>query len=180
MSLQAVELPAQEETPRRPLTFGAVVWSNDQIEFLKKLWDDQSLSCRVIAGEINSQFGTSYSRNSVISKIHRLGLPMRIARRHPVTGDRLLNNERKRQAVTYRRRQSKPRLFLVVPPEIVDLEIPVGQRKTFQQLDNCHCRWPVGEPDKLGFFFCGAAEADVKNGRPYCPSHQFRSRSHAA
>jgi GcrA cell cycle regulator len=35
-------------------------------------------------------------------------------------------------------------------------------------LNNESCRWPVGDPGKPGFFFCGEAKADLSAGRPYC------------
>ena len=39
-------------------------------------------------------------------------------------------------------------------------------------LTNTSCRFPYSDPDKPDFLFCGTPEADILNGRPYCPGHQ--------
>ena len=43
-------------------------WTDDRVELLKKLWND-GLSASQIAAELGG-----ISRNSVIGKVHRLGL----------------------------------------------------------------------------------------------------------
>lgn len=171
----------------RPST---ILWNVEQTDLLVKLWTDE-LSCSAIAAELNHQTGSHFSRNAVIGKVHRLSLPTRgssFQYQHLTDEQKAQRKrkrdatfrERRRQASTHARRINSPRLFLVSAPSINDLEIPVGQRKTLAQLDNCHCRWPVGEPGSPGFFFCGAPEADVHRGRSYCPSHQVRSIGRAA
>jgi|WetSurMetagenome_2_1015567.scaffolds.fasta_scaffold00693_24 GcrA cell cycle regulator len=52
-------------------------WTDDRVSSLKKLWDE-GLS----ASQIASRLGDC-TRNAVIGKSHRLGLPGRIARRKP-------------------------------------------------------------------------------------------------
>jgi len=46
--------------------------------------------------------------------------------------------------------------------------IPSEQRRTLPQLTRSSCRWPVGEPGKPEFFFCGGR---VEIGHPYCAGH---------
>ncbi|MEO1552943.1 MAG: GcrA family cell cycle regulator [Pseudomonadota bacterium] len=36
-------------------------------------------------------------------------------------------------------------------------------------LRDSHCKWPIGEPGKAGFHFCGKQS---KEGSPYCAGHQ--------
>ena len=61
------------------------------------------------------------------------------------------------------------------PPPIVDLEIPMEQRRSLLQLDRTSCRWPVGDPAiPASFFFCGAAKPD-DDDVPYCRSHAHRA-----
>nr|WP_083332434.1 GcrA family cell cycle regulator [Hyphomonas sp. Mor2] len=36
-------------------------------------------------------------------------------------------------------------------------------------LRDSHCKWPVGEPGKAGFHFCGKPSVE---GSPYCEAHQ--------
>lgn len=53
-------------------------WAADQVVALTEKWGriDQP-SASKIAAEINEKFGTSYSRNAVMSKVWQLGLPRR-------------------------------------------------------------------------------------------------------
>lgn len=45
---------------------------------------------------------------------------------------------------------------------------------TFQDLDEPHCRWPIGDPKRGPFGFCGAERAEWG---PYCAKHQALSRA---
>ena len=40
-------------------------------------------------------------------------------------------------------------------PELVDNIIPIGQRRTLLELTEETCRWPIGDPGRPDFFFCG-------------------------
>lgn len=40
------------------------------------------------------------------------------------------------------------------------------------ELRDVHCKWPIGEPGKAGFHFCGKPSLD---GAPYCESHKEQS-----
>jgi GcrA cell cycle regulator len=40
--------------------------------------------------------------------------------------------------------------------------------KTVANLERYDCRWPVGDPRRPDFHFCGARQAP---GRPYCQLH---------
>ena len=56
-----------------------------------------------------------------------------------------------------------------------DHEIPATQRKTILTVTPSCCHWPIGDPQRSGFFFCGAA-TDGKTA--YCKRHAqvaFRS-----
>ena len=47
-------------------------------------------------------------------------------------------------------------------------DLPLSERATVLTLTERTCKWPIGEPGKAGFHFCGrGAEA----GMPYCPEH---------
>jgi GcrA cell cycle regulator len=39
------------------------------------------------------------------------------------------------------------------------------------ELTDFSCRFPIGDVGSDGFHFCGAHEADVYRGRPYCRAH---------
>jgi len=54
----------------------------------------------------------------------------------------------------------------------VDADVPLRQRRSFLELDSSTCRWPVGDPCRPDFFFCGAP---AREGKPYCAAHWARS-----
>jgi hypothetical protein len=53
-----------------------------------------------------------------------------------------------------------------------DLLIPQSQRRTLMQLNDHTCRWPVGDPARSRFFFCGGV---TETGQTYCPMHCVRA-----
>jgi GcrA cell cycle regulator len=146
-------------------------WTTNAVKWLKKLWAD-GLSASQIAAELGG-----VSRNSVIGKVHRLGLPGRP----------------KRPAGTIPRRR-KPRsqgatIRIVRPavrgntalasthvfepahapePEVIENIIPIGQRCSTLELSEGKCRWPIGDPSTPDFFFCGGKTIE---GLPYCGYH---------
>ena len=44
----------------------------------------------------------------------------------------------------------------------------IGERCTIFDLTESTCRWPVGDPGKGDFFYCGSRS---KTGLPYCAYH---------
>jgi len=58
----------------------------------------------------------------------------------------------------------------VAPVE--ELVIPIAERKTIQTLEECHCRWPIGDPQEAEFHFCGKTKV---TGLPYCEFHARRA-----
>jgi GcrA cell cycle regulator len=56
-----------------------------------------------------------------------------------------------------------------LPPEpILDGLIPTSQRKALFELTDETCRWPVGDPLRADFFFCGG---QAVTNLPYCACH---------
>jgi hypothetical protein len=47
--------------------------------------------------------------------------------------------------------------------------------KRLLELDNNSCRWPLGNPGTARFMFCGAPEANLECGIPYCRRHMQRA-----
>lgn len=152
-------------------------WTDERVELLKKLWND-GLSASQIAGELGG-----VTRNAVIGKVHRLGLSGRVkspsaaaprprakpARREPTAPQRP-------QAPASRGNTAlKPR---ALPEVIADLAVereplpdnvvPMGERCTIMELKEYSCRWPIGDPGKDDFRYCGARGS---TGVPYCPYH---------
>jgi GcrA cell cycle regulator len=137
----------------------------------------RGLSDAEIAAEIGQ-----VSRNAVIGMRSRKGVfvgyctdrpPHRNANGVPAGEPKERRAERRALARAARPKQFKAGGSRPAPPSIDDAAIPLEQRRSLLDLtDNC-CRWPVGEPQQPGFFFCGAYvhQPDPNRPRPYCRSH---------
>ena len=149
-------------------------WTDDRVELLKKLWAE-GLS----ASQIALQLGDA-SRNSVIGKVHRLGLAGRAKAPSPA-----VPRQRKPRTAGTLVRMARPAAvrgntaLAAVPvyeeevapaPRVAAAEnvVPIGQRCNILELGIGKCRWPVGDPGSADFFFCGGKTAGVS---PYCGYH---------
>jgi GcrA cell cycle regulator len=146
-------------------------WTDDRVELLKKLWSD-GLSASQIAGELGG-----ISRNSVIGKVHRLGLS---GRAKSPSGS--VPRQRKPRAHAHMIRMARPGVRgnnALAPmqvyeteaepePALIDNIIPISQRCSLLELNDSKCRWPIGDPSAADFFFCGGKTIE---GLPYCGYH---------
>ena len=145
-----------------------MAWNAESEEILRRLWP-MGLS----AAQIAARIGGGVTRNAVIGKRIRLGLPDRLpTRTGPRTGQYPL------------RRRPKPRKVNLSPEKLAiakardefqpgpDLITPECERKTLQQLGEASCRWPYGDGAPADFRFCGKPKLA---GLPYCPSHAARA-----
>lgn len=158
-------------------------WTEDLVETLKKLWAD-GLSASCIAAELPGMF----SRSAVIGKVHRLGLSHRKTvriREGGVTlqafGPRPQRRRRKNYSPLTQYcgdpamiEQSESEAAIrseFYATEVVDLtEEQRAQAVTFAALDENgkqHCKWPIGDPRKSDFVFCGCERVYG----PYCAAH---------
>lgn len=162
-----------------------MTWTDERVELLKKHHTD-GLSCRQIAAELGD-----VTRNGVIGKLNRLGLaekfvPSKNPRRQNPNGLPPVRTSEGARAREQRRRlvnrgngnfdlisEDQPQLGT---PIADDLASPIEQRKQFLELQNCHCRWPVGTPGAPDFFFCGG-NASLEDRRPYCAAHMKRAHA---
>lgn len=110
------------------------VWTDERLEQLKALWGE-GLSIT----QIGLKLGVS--RNAVVGKVHRMGLPKR---QSPIV--RSANPKHDDRPIQRRR------------------AVPL----TLEQWDRNTCSWPIGDPKTDNFSFCGAT---VEPGRPYCSQH---------
>jgi GcrA cell cycle regulator len=155
------------------MTDAGVTWTDERVELLKKLWSD-GLSASQIAAEIGS-----VTRNAVIGKVHRLGLSGRgKAKAAPPQRSRKATRTPSAPSPIS---QSAPRssVILAPAPEVPaaepdvqeveqDVAIPMSERVTIMDLRESMCRWPMGDPTKPEFRFCGARAVA---GLPYCAHH---------
>lgn len=149
-------------------------WNDERVELLKKLWAE-GLSASQIAGRIGS-----VTRNAVIGKVHRLGLSGR------ATTTRMKSHRPRTRPVPAKRAPVKPRftnvgntalraLYQDAEPYVAPVEelvIPAAERRSIQTLEECSCRWPIGDPQDAEFHFCGRNKVP---GLPYCEFHARRA-----
>ena len=149
-------------------------WTKARTRYLRRRWT-QGARVRDIASEL----GHGITPNAVIAKIHRLGIADHspfggaAGRRHATiwyadkTGYRIAD---------WRRRGPLPAWVVNAKPYVedarLDANIPRRRRRSFFELSEDTCRWPVGDPRCARLFFCGAPPA---HGKPYCAEHCARA-----
>ena len=146
-----------------------LTWSHNRVEQLTKLWE-AGLSASQIAAELGN-----VSRNAVIGKVHRLGLSGRAKSLSSAAPP-----QRKVHPAQHLMRVTRPiargntalaQAFEVeVEPDPVtsDNVVPMSQRLSLLELNEATCHWPIGDPLRPDFFFCGGK---VLTGLPYCAQH---------
>jgi GcrA cell cycle regulator len=155
-------------------------WSEERIALLTELWAE-GLSASKIAGRLGD-----ISRNAVIGKVHRIGLPGRKTTsrkrkpRPPQAGGRAISrpaSPRSDQPVcsvlgplalkpnAQPTPSPKPLLQIVRQPN----ELPdAAPGVKLLDLEENMCRWPKGDPKDSNFQFCGRRNAE---GLSYCAHH---------
>lgn len=80
------------------------------------------------------------------------------------------------EATLSMRLRESPVMFIARKPSMPvpqdEPVIPVEQRKTMETLMAEDCRWPIGDPQRADFHFCGRTKVD---GHPYCDFHVRRA-----
>jgi GcrA cell cycle regulator len=150
-------------------------WTPERVEELKRLHADGNS-----AAESAAELG-GVTRNAVIGKLSRLGLTdadrakkpkgarlaPRVQRTRVARRNDYLARERIRGRLRRAERQTEPE----PAPDVTDIV-----RVKLVDLENTHCRFPVGHPSHDSFGFCGLPEANLIDGRPYCAGHAARTR----
>jgi GcrA cell cycle regulator len=155
-----------------------ISWTDDRVERLKALWLD-GLSASQIAAELGG-----VTRNAVIGKVHRLGLS---GRQKPQVQTGRPTGATRAKAPTVPRspvapaRPARPVTIGNValksddavqirpqPVQFVEEGPIVFERVTILNLTENTCKWPVGDPGRPDFFFCGRKS---ESGIPYCAYH---------
>ncbi|OHV73262.1 GcrA family cell cycle regulator [Ensifer sp. LCM 4579] len=155
-------------------------WTDERVEKLKKLWSE-GLSASQIAAQLGG-----VSRNAVIGKVHRLSLPGRAKAGGTTTPARPKRATSAPRAPNYAARAvtrtvARPAGATVLKEEVaVDLVaeqeiapeanivLPMSRRLELTQLTERTCKWPIGDPLKEEFHFCGN---DSPESSPYCNYH---------
>lgn len=167
-----------------------MAWTDDMIAELKKLW-----SKGMSTGEIGKKLGVT--KNSVVGKVHRLGLdgrPSPIKRKDedktlksPTSKPEAPKAMQKKEAKPAKPEPLKvqtPRLepartkkiehivedVKITPIKIEKKDIVIKKEGDFSliDLDGHSCRWPIGDPKDENFHFCGKK---IRTGQTYCDEH---------
>jgi GcrA cell cycle regulator len=158
-------------------------WTDERVERLTKLWAE-GLSASQIAAQLGG-----VSRNAVIGKVHRLNLPgraksggsattARIPKRNIASPRPSTFGSRGVTTRTVTRQQGSTMLKEEVEVDAnqhvayrpaSNVVVPISMRLGLTELTERTCKWPVGDPLKDDFHFCGHESPDAS---PYCSYHQ--------
>lgn len=137
-----------------------MAWNDERVELLKKFWAE-GLS----ASQIASKMG-GVTRNAVIGKVHRLGLSGRATPAKPQRGCDADYHTEEQPSAGFAHTEIEP---LIVEPEFIAPAIlSTGDMATVSTLKGNMCKWPIGDPAKDDFHFCGQS---APTGKPYCGYH---------
>jgi len=147
-------------------------WTPAEDRLLKNEWIAGKRALDVMAS-INREFGTNRSRNSVLGRVHRLGLsgraktPTRPVRVKPPRKPRQTNRQRPKaaQSLPPAPKPQKP------APEPIAADMLLVE---ITELTRNQCRWPVDERTDGTHLFCGLRQAE---GASYCAGHLAKSIS---
>jgi len=160
----------------------SIGWSDERVEWLKRLWADGA-TCSEIANEM----GGGLTRNGVIGKVTRLGLPRRgkagvggrpvRTQAAPKSAPRPIFKKtvmtpvqvKTKTGTSFHRMVEK----VVTAQEMPDLELIAAPdpslHVSIMDLRQHHCRWPIGDPGNIETFrYCGA-DSDLEDA--YCKHH---------
>lgn len=149
------------------VNFTGSSWSDKQDEALAQYWTE-GLSASQIAERISGK-----SRSAILGRAHRLQLASRKKNyepRHKTDG----RSARVQKIRPPRPEKPKPSLALrancKILPAIPQAE-PRPDRPGVSEIGayGKECRWPIGNPGRPEFHFCGGAV--TRNGTSYCDHH---------
>lgn len=135
-------------------------WKEEFLEFIRVEFHKGQPTGKIVLN-FNTHFGTNITRNSVLSRLHSIGL-RRLE--HPTAVKSSKTRERKNG---HARPQPPEGASQPLPPE---LEMP-EQHCTLQELNRYRCHWPFGTESP--YRFCGARTMKLRGEKrsAYCPFH---------
>ncbi len=137
-------------------------WSDAHIADLRRLWVEEGHSASIIGGMLGR------TRNAVIGKVHRLGLPVRLG---TLSGVRKKAGRKGYNPGAFRKSRAKPpelRVARVKPVRPQEVPPPEARMVSLLELTPHDCKWPIGDPVLPDFGFCGAKQFA---SFPYCQHH---------
>jgi len=138
-------------------------WTEDRIKLMVELWQSSHS-----ASQIAERLG-GVTRNSVIAKIHRLGLSYRGGSKQGNPRPKAKRKPRRKPVHVPLGNPIRVSLDAEPLPPACETDIP---RVALVDLEPHHCRWPVNDPRDADFGFCGQQKVA---GTPYCMHHAKRA-----
>lgn len=141
-------------------------WSDEKLAKAEKMWSDGATAAEIA----NTLGGTT--RNAVMGMAHRRHWPARATKeRKPVPPDKRRyvrkppRPKERHYSLGFGARFQSP---VPITPRPVEEppKPPEARMVSLMDLKFDECRFPIGDPKKTGFGFCGAPKA-----YPYCPYH---------
>jgi GcrA cell cycle regulator len=131
-------------------------WTEEKVNKLKELWGKGSTASQIaeIIGDI--------SRNAVIGKAHRLNLSSKIKTRNSSSTQDFNSNYEENNSKQKQGRKSKFKSLLI------EKDFEPENPKKLEDLDESSCKWPIGHPEEVSFYFCG--RSSLKDFS-YCKLH---------
>lgn len=147
------------------------MWDDATVEYVKDQWQ-AGKSASVIAIVLSERLSKTVTRNSVIGKVHRLGLmrnPVRPVERkvrppRPTQQYKAKSARNRPVALSENARLAPTPADLAALAEMAARD-PVARITSILDLEAHHCRWPVGDPKLPGFGWCGDTKIP---GLSYC------------
>ena len=142
------------------------LWTDERVEALREFMRDNGASHSTVAAQMSEKFHCAYSRNAVLGKAARLGIPSN----NPPRSRHHLKSKATEPAVTVRRpRYPKPPPVTAEPAALRSVDV-TPRHISLLELKSGECRWPYG--DVAPFTYCGNP---VLTGS-YCGPHHYLSR----
>ena len=147
----------------------ADVWPKEDTELLTLKWSEGFSGGQISKGV----FEGKYTRNAIIGKVHRLGLPPRLVTVRAARPSRARVRPKRASRRVAVKQFSPP-----LPTPIIVRRLPATPAKptiwkTGMELEPHDCRWIYGDPQEDGveYRYCGLKD----DGSSYCPEHHAQS-----
>ncbi|MCQ2965799.1 MAG: GcrA family cell cycle regulator [Alphaproteobacteria bacterium] len=125
-------------------------WTDEKIADLIRYWNEG-----MTTGEIGKKLGVS--KNAVVGKAHRLGLP---GRPSPIRRDVNTCSTTSEKSKQTAKTEGKVSTKAIKKTKTIGVSL--------NDLTHTSCRWPEGDPKEPGFHFCGK---EALPDKPYCREH---------
>lgn len=147
-----------------------VGWTDTRVKTLERLWSEGHS-----ASQIAQRLGNA-SRNAVIGKVNRMGLPSRrtVERKAPRKVVRPVKPVQRPAYLTHRPVYNADKAYklpLPVETSLAIAETLEPRIASLLDLEDHHCRFPIGDNPEGAHAFCGRQKVE---GLVYCETHARR------